>query len=81
MQQYFMHYSTSGFWPTPFGSYWVWGVVLTWVIIWKGLALWKAAGRKEKWWFVALLVINTIGILEILYLFVFSKSKKENIQP
>lgn len=59
----------------------IWTILMIWSLIWKGLALWKAAGRKEKWWFVALLVINTIGILEILYLFVFSKSKKENIQP
>ncbi len=35
----------------------------------KGLALWHAAKRDEKWWFVALLIINTLGILELCYLF------------
>ena len=43
-----------------------------WVLPWKGIALWKAANKKQKWWFIALLVINTLGILEILYIYVFS---------
>ncbi len=47
--------------------------LLAWSIVWKGLALWKAADRREKIWFWVLLVVNTVGILEILYLYVFSK--------
>jgi methionyl-tRNA synthetase len=39
------------------------------------LALWKAAQNKDKWWYVAMLVINTVGILEIVYYFYFSKRK------
>ncbi|MDD5340828.1 MAG: DUF5652 family protein [Patescibacteria group bacterium] len=56
---------------------WVLVLVLIWSTIWKGLALWKSARRKEEWWFIVLLVVNTIGILDILYLYVFSRSKKE----
>ena len=52
-------------------------VILVWILIWKGLALWRAAQKKSKWWFIAILVFNTVGILEILYLFVFSKPKDE----
>lgn len=44
-----------------------------WSLVWKGLALWHAARRGEKGWFVALLVINTVGILEIVYLFAIAK--------
>lgn len=44
-----------------------------WSLIWKGLALWHAARRGEKGWFVALLIINTMGILEIIYLFGVAK--------
>jgi hypothetical protein len=44
-----------------------------WSIAWKGWALWIAARKGSKPWFVALLVVNTLGILEILYIFVFSK--------
>lgn len=49
-----------------------------WTLPWKGVALWKSARQKKKWWFIALFVVNTIGILEILYIFIFSKSKKTN---
>jgi hypothetical protein len=58
-------------------SYWGVLLILAWTLPWKGVALWKAASRKEKWWFIALLVINTLGIFEILYIFVFSKIKKQ----
>ena len=35
----------------------------------KGYSLWTAAKRDEKWWFIILLVINTMGILELIYLY------------
>ena len=54
---------------------WIILLVLLWTMPWKGVALWKAARLKDKWWFIALLVINTLGLLEILYIFVFSKRK------
>lgn len=48
-----------------------------WSVVWKGLALWKAARVGSKPWFIALLVINTMGILEIIYVFFLSKKKKD----
>ncbi len=38
------------------------------VLILKGYSLWHAAKRGEVWWFVALLVLNTLGILELFYI-------------
>ena len=56
----------------------VFTALAVWSLFWKGLALWKAASQKDKIWFVVLLIVNTLGLLEILYLFVFSKyTKKE----
>lgn len=54
-----------------------------WVLPWKGYALWKSARKNQQWWFVALLIINTLGILEILYIFYFSemKAKKQGESP
>lgn len=43
-----------------------------WSLIWKGIALYKAARNGQKGWFVALLVINTLGLLEIVYILFFS---------
>lgn len=48
-------------------------VLALWSVIWKGLALYRAGRVKDPVWFVVLLLVNTVGILEILYLFVFSK--------
>lgn len=50
-------------------------IISIWSLVWKGLALWKSAKKNHLIWFVVLLVVNTIGILEILYIFVFSKIK------
>lgn len=46
-----------------------------WTLPWKGVSLWKAANRKDKVWFVALLLLNTFAIVEILYIFVFSDDR------
>jgi hypothetical protein len=44
-----------------------------------GVALWRAVKNNSKPWFIALLVINTLGILEILYIFLFGRKRnKEN---
>lgn len=40
-----------------------------WTLIWKGLSLYKAASHKQKSFFIILLVLNTVGIFEILYFF------------
>jgi len=47
-----------------------------WSLIWKGIALWKSAHNNHRNWFIALLIINTFGILDIIYLFYFNNNKK-----
>ena len=49
--------------------------LLLWSLFWKGCALWQAARRGSSWWFVILIIVNTIGILEIIYLFLILKLK------
>ena len=53
-------------------------LVMFWSVAWKGLALWHAARRGEKWWFLAMLIINLLGILEIIYLFAVVKINKQD---
>jgi len=43
---------------------------------WKGMAPWKVAHYSHKGWFITLFIINTAGILEILYIYIFSKRAK-----
>lgn len=54
--------------------------IVVWTIVWKGLALWHAAKNGHKIWFVALLILNTIGILEIVYFFFFRKKGQKGQQ-
>mgnify|MGYP001560670331 CR=1 FL=1 len=50
-----------------------------WVIVWKGLALWRAAERHARGWFIVIFVVNTLGLLEIIYLFFVTKPTKPEI--
>lgn len=57
-------------------------IVSIWSLVWKGFALWKSAKKNSMIWFIVLLVVNLFGILEILYIFVFSKmGGKKVINP
>jgi len=44
----------------------------------KGFTLWIAAKRNEKGWFTALLILNTFGILELIYLYFVADYWKKN---
>ncbi|MDP3995668.1 MAG: DUF5652 family protein, partial [bacterium] len=46
---------------------WVLWLILAWTLPWKGVALWKAASNRHMKWFVAILIINTLALLEIVY--------------
>ncbi len=51
-------------------------VIILWDLMWKGIGLWKAARNEDKYWFIAILIINSLGIVPILYIYVFQKGKK-----
>lgn len=51
-------------------------VLVFWELFWKGIALWKAAQSDQKYWFIAILILSTAGILPILYIFLFQSGKK-----
>jgi len=44
-------------------------VLVIWGMIWKGFGLWYSARNKHKVWFILILILNTIGILPIIYIF------------
>jgi hypothetical protein len=49
--------------------------LMIWSMFWKGLALWHSSQRRQPWWFVILLIVNTAGLLEIIYIFAVAKVK------
>lgn len=74
---FYSPYYGAGFSPSPFGGFMLAllpfiAIVAVWTIAIKGYALWTAVRAGQKWWFIALLVINTLGILEIIYLIWYS---------
>ena len=59
---------------------WALVFIMIWTIFWKGCALWIAGKKDEKKWFLALLILNTVGILEIVYIFYIAKKKWADIK-
>jgi membrane protein DedA with SNARE-associated domain len=57
----------------------IWLLIL-WILPWKGVALWKAAKNNDLKWFIAILILNTLAVLEIVYIFFFNKKKPEELK-
>ncbi len=57
------------------GLFMLFVLILIWSLMWKFLALWKAARKGSLIWFLIFALVNTMGILEILYIFVFSEKE------
>lgn len=51
--------------------------VVAWSLAWKGASMWRAARNGSKPWFVALLLSNTLGALDALYLFGIDRRHRE----
>ena len=59
---------------------WLLAVYFIWELVWKCIAMWKAARRNSPTWFVVLLLVNSGGILSILYVYLFSEMKFDEIK-
>ena len=60
---------------------WIFILAALWTLPWKGIALWKASRLGQKYWFIALLIVNTLAILEIIYIFVITRKKEKSALP
>ena len=56
-----------------------WAIVLAilaiWDTVWRGMALWRSGRNDHQGWFIALLLINSVGILPIIYLLMNKQNK------
>ena len=48
-------------------------IVVVWTLSWKTYSVWIAARRGDKKWFIALLILNTFALLDIIYIFYIAK--------
>ena len=65
-------------WPFPVWTPFLWTFLVIgalWEVVWKGIALWRAARNGHQIWFIFLLIVNSVGILPIIYILFFSKKK------
>jgi len=51
-------------------------IVGLWEVIWKAIGLWHAGSDRNLLWFVLMFVLNTLGILEIIYVFGISRPRR-----
>ncbi|MDD5751693.1 MAG: DUF5652 family protein [Candidatus Peribacteraceae bacterium] len=59
------------FLTSSYGVSGIMGVLLVLAIvdvILKGWAMWRAARMGMKWWFIPLLIVNSVGILPVIFL-------------
>ena len=58
-------------------GFYMWFIPLSmWTLVWTGIALWKSARNNQIRWFLIMLILNTAGILEIIYIIWFQKKYK-----
>jgi hypothetical protein len=50
-------------------------ILILWDIVWKLTAMWKAARNNQLAWYILIIMLNTVGILPIIYLLI---NKKRN---
>jgi len=58
------------------GSPWFYAL-LAWDLAWRGIALWKSGRSNQLTWFVFLFIVNSVGILPIIYLIIYRKKKSK----
>lgn len=55
-------------------------ILMIWETVWKLIALWKAGRNNHLAWFICIALINTIGILPIVYILIHRDKPTELIE-
>ena len=55
-------------------------IFIIWELAWKGYGMWRASRNNQPIWFICILLINTIGVLPIVYIFFFQEDKNKKIK-
>ena len=50
-------------------------IAMIWTLVWTAIALWKSARNKQTVWFIVMLLVNTLGLIEVIYLAFFQKNR------
>ena len=55
-------------------------ILMIWETVWKLIALWKAGRNNHLAWFICIALINTIGILPIVYILIHRKKSTVQLE-
>lgn len=53
--------------------------LIIWGSTWKIIAMWRAGRNNDLAWFLCIALLNTIGILPIIYLLLQKRNRNKNI--
>ncbi|MBI2125486.1 hypothetical protein HYV87_02590 [Candidatus Woesearchaeota archaeon] len=65
-----------GFYQHPVNFFVLLAILSVWELVWKGFGLWHSSQYRQKGWFIAILLLNTAGLLPIIYLLWFKPKRK-----
>lgn len=51
-------------------------ILAIWEVVWKLIAMWKAGRNNHLAWFICIALINTVGILPIVYILINRKNSE-----
>ncbi|MEA3273394.1 MAG: DUF5652 family protein [Patescibacteria group bacterium] len=59
---------------------WLLVILSLWAIPWKAMALWRSARKGQVGWFILFILVNTLGVVEIIYLTLSGGIKAEGLK-
>jgi hypothetical protein len=54
--------------------------IIVWDIVWRLVTMWKAGRNNDFVWFICIAILNTLGILPIIYYFSHRKKTKNLVE-
>jgi len=51
-------------------------ILSIWSSVWKIIAMWKSAKNNHLVWFIAIAIVNSVGILPIIYILLNRKNNE-----
>jgi len=63
------------FWVIP-----VLVVLAIWDTVWRLIGLWRSARNNHPIWFICIAILNTVGILPIIYILMHRKSDPQCVE-
>ncbi|MCE9585592.1 DUF5652 family protein [Candidatus Nomurabacteria bacterium] len=51
-----------------------------WSLLWKCYSTWTASKKDDKRWFIILIILNTFGILDMIYVFGVANKKWSDVK-